>query len=103
MGKDIKTLGFTVRVDNALRKHGINTVEELASLSMRQLGVVRKLGAKGLAEIKEKCEKAGIRIKQLFKGLYNECLFDEIDIEEIARTPKVIFKARIKSDFDIKV
>ena len=63
MGKDIKTLGFTVRVDNALRKHGINTVEELASLSMRQLGVVRNLGAKGLAEIKEKSEKAGIRIK----------------------------------------
>ncbi len=28
-----------------------------------QLGVVRKLGAKGLAEIKEKCEKAGIKIK----------------------------------------
>ena len=63
MGKDIKTLGFTVRVDNALRKHGINTVEELARLSMRQLGVVRNLGAKGLAEIKEKSEKAGIRIK----------------------------------------
>ena len=63
MRKDIKTLGFTVRVDNALRKHGINTVEELARLGMRQLGVVRNLGAKGLAEIKEKSEKAGIRIK----------------------------------------
>ena len=63
MGKDIKTLGFTVRVDNALRKHEINTVEELARLSMSQLGVVRNLGAKGLAEIKEKSEKAGIRIK----------------------------------------
>ena len=38
-----------------------------------------------------------------YKELYNECLFDEKDIEEIARTHKVIFKDRIESDFDIKV
>jgi RNA polymerase sigma factor (sigma-70 family) len=52
----LDVLGLSVRPYNALRTHGIETVERLAAMSDEEILEVRNLGAKSLAEIKERLQ-----------------------------------------------
>lgn len=57
----IEELPLQTRTINALRKHGIETLKELASKSEEELADVKNLGEKSLAEIDELLEKENLK------------------------------------------
>jgi len=57
----IEELPLQTRTINALKKHGIETLKELATKSDEELADVKNLGEKSLAEIKELLEKENLK------------------------------------------
>ena len=57
----IEELPLQTRTINALKKHGIETLRELASKTDEELADVKNLGEKSLAEIKELLEKENLK------------------------------------------
>lgn len=57
----IEELPLQTRTINALKKHGIETLKELASKTDEELADVKNLGEKSLAEIKELLEKENLK------------------------------------------
>ena len=57
----VEELPLQTRTINALKKHGIETLKELASKSDEELADVKNLGEKSLTEIKELLEKENLR------------------------------------------
>lgn len=52
----INILGMSVRSYNALARHGVTTIEQLAQMSTEQILDIRNLGERSLAEIQERLE-----------------------------------------------
>lgn len=48
---------------STLKRNGIYTVEQIASMSYRQIYLLRFIGKKSLEEILSKCDDMGINIK----------------------------------------
>jgi DNA-directed RNA polymerase subunit alpha len=61
----LKDLNLSSRALNALKRIGINTLEELLSYSEDDLLTVRNLGGKSLEEIKEKLKELGLSLKKV--------------------------------------
>lgn len=57
----VDELPLQTRTVNALKKHGIDTLRELAEKTDEDLADVKNLGEKSLSEIKELLEKEGLR------------------------------------------
>jgi DNA-directed RNA polymerase subunit alpha len=57
----IEELPLQTRTINALKKHGIETLKDLASKTDEELADVKNLGEKSLAEIKELLEKENLK------------------------------------------
>ncbi|MGB9638674.1 MAG: DNA-directed RNA polymerase subunit alpha C-terminal domain-containing protein, partial [bacterium] len=62
---NLKDLNLSSRALNALKRIGINTLEELLSYSEDDLLTVRNLGGKSLEEIKEKLKELGLSLKKV--------------------------------------
>ena len=83
----ISDIGLTARVRSELCKAGIDTVSELCALSEEQILDLRRIGQRGLAEIKERLSDYGLSLKGLSadprnaRGETDESL-SESDIEE---------------------
>ncbi|NLY36677.1 MAG: DNA-directed RNA polymerase subunit alpha [Tissierellia bacterium] len=60
----VEELELSKRSSNALKRAGINTIEELMDKSEEDLMKYRNLGKKSLAEIKEKLEEIGISLAE---------------------------------------
>lgn len=60
----IEELELSKRSSNALKRAGVNTIEELMDKTEEDLMKYRNLGKKSLAEIKEKLEEIGISLKE---------------------------------------
>lgn len=60
----IEELDFSVRSFNCLKRAGINTVKDLASLTQDDLMKVRNLGKKSLDEVSAKIKELGLSLKQ---------------------------------------
>lgn len=56
----LKQLGLSVRAYNALRRGGINTVEELAELEPKKILKIRGCGYTVLGEVVEKLRECGM-------------------------------------------
>ncbi len=56
-GKTIGDLDLTVRTYNCLKRHGIQTVEELRKMSDEELRSVRNISKRCIDEIKEKLKE----------------------------------------------
>lgn len=52
---DIDCLELTIRSNNSLRKHGIDTVEKLVELTWDDLQSIKGLGDKSISEIAWQC------------------------------------------------
>lgn len=61
----LKDLNLSSRALNALKRIGINTLDELLSYSEDDLLTVRNLGGKSLEEIKEKLKELGLSLKKV--------------------------------------
>lgn len=61
----LKDLNLSSRALNALKRIGINTLEELLNYSEDDLLTVRNLGGKSLEEIKEKLKELGLSLKKV--------------------------------------
>jgi len=57
----IEELNLPTRTVNAVKKHGVNTLEDLANLDEDQLLSIRNLGEKSIREIKKLLKKEGYR------------------------------------------
>jgi DNA-directed RNA polymerase subunit alpha len=57
----IEELPLQTRTVNALKKHGINTLHELAEKNDEEISDIKNLGEKSLAEIKKLLKKEGLR------------------------------------------
>ena len=57
----VTELPLQTRTINALKKHGVETLQELASKTMEELADIKNLGEKSLAEISKLLEKEGLR------------------------------------------
>ena len=64
----IEELDFSVRSFNCLKRAGINTVKDLASLTQDDLMKVRNLGKKSLKEVKEKLAEIGLSFREYTPG-----------------------------------
>jgi DNA-directed RNA polymerase alpha subunit len=61
-------IGFSVRVENALRRSGINSLKELVLCSRCDLLRVRNLGKKGRAELEALLlDKYGVTLREGLK------------------------------------
>lgn len=56
----IEELDLSVRAYNCLRRHGVDTVQDLASLKEEDIIKVKNLGKKSMKEIKEKLYELGL-------------------------------------------
>ena len=56
----IEELDLSVRAYNCLRRHGVDTVQDLASLKEEDIIKVKNLGKKSMKEIKEKLTELGL-------------------------------------------
>lgn len=59
----IDELGLSKYTVSTLKRNGIYTVEQIASMSYRQIYLLRFIGKKSLEEILSKCADMGINIK----------------------------------------
>ena len=57
----IDELPLQTRTINALRKHGVKTLKELAKMTEEEIADVKNLGEKSLTEIKKLLKKEGLR------------------------------------------
>lgn len=57
----VEELPLQTRTINALRKHGIDTLQQLAKMNDDQIADIKNLGEKSLTEIKKLLEKEGYR------------------------------------------
>lgn len=64
----IEQIDFTVRSYNCLKRHGINTLEELINRSEEDLMNIRNFGTKSIDEIKDKLNQMGLSLKEEEQG-----------------------------------
>jgi len=57
---DIALLGLSIRMDNTLRRNGLQRISDLIGLEERQLLRLRGLGANGLQELSDGLERLGL-------------------------------------------
>ena len=57
----IEELPLQTRTINALKKHGVDTLQQLSEKSDEELADIKNLGEKSLSEIKKLLEKEGLR------------------------------------------
>ncbi len=60
----IEELDLSVRSFNCLKRHGINTVEDLTSMTEEDMIKVRNLGKKSLEEVIQKLHSLGLELKK---------------------------------------
>ena len=60
---DIVELDLSVRAYNCLKRHGIDTVEQLCEMSMDDMMRVRNLGRRSLEEVLNKMNELGLEFK----------------------------------------
>ncbi len=60
----IETLGLSSRINNALRAKGITEVGQLASVTPRDILMMKNLGKKTLQELEEALHKRGLALAQ---------------------------------------
>lgn len=65
MNFSIDELGFSVRTNNCLRRHGVKTIGELCNMTESEVGKIRNLGANCLVEIKTKLAEHGLNLVKL--------------------------------------
>ena len=58
---NIDDLPLPTRTINALKKHGIETMSQLAQLSEEELADVKNLGEKSVQEVNKLLKKEGLR------------------------------------------
>ena len=63
----IEDLDLSVRAYNCLRRHGVDTVQDLASLKEEDIIKVKNLGKKSMKEIKEKLIELGLGLGSAFE------------------------------------
>lgn len=61
--ESIHALGLNARIENALSKEGIKTLDDLAQLSKSDLKKIRNMGQKSVQLIKEALTKKGIKLQ----------------------------------------
>lgn len=54
--KDVKDLNLSTRADNALLQNNLHTVEDILRFGWQNIAVIKNIGAKTVAEIKEVVE-----------------------------------------------
>ena len=59
----IEELDLTVRSYNCLKRHGVNTVGQLAECTESDLLNIRNFGAKSIEEVKDKLQSRGYGLK----------------------------------------
>ena len=64
-GTSIDSVGFGIRITNRLYEAGIRTVEKLLSTSRRDLLAIKRLGPKGVSDIKYALREKGYESSQL--------------------------------------
>lgn len=64
LNTNIEDFDLSVRSFNCLKRAGINTVNDLASMTEAEMMKVRNLGRKSLKEVIEKLEAAGLSLKK---------------------------------------
>ena len=57
----IDELPLQTRTVNALKKHGVESLQQLAKMSDEEIADIKNLGEKSLTEIKKLLEKEGYR------------------------------------------
>ena len=60
----IEDLDFGVRAFNVLKRHGLNTIGDIAALTKAELREVRNIGKKSYEEVINKLEELGITLKE---------------------------------------
>ena len=63
----IDELGFTLRTNNCLRRHGVKTIGELCNMTENEVKRVRNLGSNSLEEIKTKLAEHGVSLAKIVR------------------------------------
>ena len=83
---DLEEMNLSVRAYNCLKRHGINTLQELAGMCEEDLMKVRNLGRKSMMEVVDKLESlTGIRIPvsdEEFLG--KRQMVDDFSVDDLA-------------------
>ena len=61
----IDEIGFSVRTNNCLRRHGVKTIGELCNMTESEVAKIRNLGFNCLVEIKTKLAEYGLKLAKL--------------------------------------
>ena len=61
----IDELGFTLRTNNCLKRHGVKTIGELCNMTENEVKSVRNLGSNSLEEIKTKLAEHGVSLAKI--------------------------------------
>jgi len=64
LSTSIEELNLTVRAYNCLKRVGIDTVRDLASKTLTEMGKIRNLGSKSLEEVLDKLDELGIELPE---------------------------------------
>ena len=101
----IEEFDFSIRTFNCLKRFGINTINQLASLSEEDIMKIRNLGRHGAAEVISKLEERGIKLGEL--GETTEEIIDKkavgiIDIDLSVRSFNCLRRAGIETLADLE-
>lgn len=64
LNKALEELNLTVRSYNCLKRAGIDTVRDLATKTLTEMGKIRNLGSKSLEEVLDKLDELGIELPE---------------------------------------
>lgn len=101
----IEEFDFSIRTFNCLKRFGINTINQLASLSEEDIMEIRNLGRHGAEEVISKLEERGIKLGELDET--TEEIIDKkavgiIDIDLSVRSFNCLRRAGIETLADLE-
>lgn len=108
---DIEGLDFSIRSFNCLKRAGINTINQLASLSEEEIMKIRNLGLRGAEEIISKLEAHGLKHGKLSKSpeveneteeIINKNTFEIVGIDLSVRSYNCLRRAGIETLADLE-
>lgn len=90
----ITTLNLSPSVFRALNFAGITTIQQLQDLSLKEIGNIRRIGTKGLDEIRQRCTSSGIFLREKPLDYFPDCARKQ---QLSDKTLLLLYHARISS------
>lgn len=85
MASGFESLGFSVRILNALNRLGVSTIADLAMLTARELSMEKNLGWVSVMEVKKALEGLGLSLATKPSPLRNDLADLRARVERLER------------------